>query len=111
MSNERLRENSEIRRAQVAAFTESGMCAKDWCAKNNVSESTLRYWKRKLREEGSATGAWVDLSSLANSNCTAIVPVGHGTVTIRVGAFVIEATRDSDILCLKGALSACASLC
>ena len=98
MSSVRLKENSELRRAQVAAFSDSDMTAKEWCAEYGMSPSTLHYWRRKLREEGASCSSWVDISELGgdrglDSSCTAIVPVGHGCVTVRVGPFSIEVTR------------------
>jgi len=112
MSSKRMPENNELRRAQVKAFEDSDMSAKEWCEENLMSVSTLHYWQKKLREERAQTKNWVEISSLVdNSACTAIVPIGHGSVTVSVGVFSIEVTRNTDAGCLRTALSVAASLC
>jgi hypothetical protein len=115
MSSERLSDNSELRRSQVAAFEESGLSQVEWCRRNGVSVTALRYWLRKLREEGLTSKSWVDIGSLAYLNtgdsCTSIIPVGCGSVTVRVGVFSVEVTGASDKESLRTALTVAASLC
>jgi transposase-like protein len=111
----RLSENEITRQRQVEEYESSQMSMKAWCANNGISVSTLRYWRCKLREERLQPGGWVEIGKLQkddpDSACTAIVPVASGNVAIRVGAFTIEACRDSDAEALKRALSVAASLC
>jgi hypothetical protein len=111
----RLAENEETRRRQVEEFTSSGMTMKQWCTNNGISQSTLRYWRRKFSDEGAYSGGWVEIGELRNSSlnssCTAIVPTSAGSVIIRIGSFIIETTRTSDADALRRALSVAASLC
>jgi len=112
MKSKKTQENNELRRAQVKAFEDSDMSAKDWCEENFLNVGTLRYWQRKLREERAETKSWVEIATLADTSaCTAIVPAGYGPVTVRIGAFSIEVTRSTDSECLRRALSVAASLC
>ena len=112
MGSKGLQKSAQVRRAQAAAFLESGLTARDWCAENGVGEGTLRYWLRKLREEGADRQGWVDIGALAGTGaCTAIVPSGRAPATVRVGPFSIEVTPDTDAGALRAALAAAASLC
>jgi hypothetical protein len=113
MSIESRKEINELRRAQVAEFEDSDVPAKQWCAENHISISTLHYWQRKLRQEKARTNNWVDISGLRqlDPDCTAIVPVSHGSVTIRIGPYSVEVTRSTDTECLRTVLSVTATLC
>lgn len=42
--------------ARIIELGESRMTQKDWCRSKNISESTLRYWIRKLKSELDAQG-------------------------------------------------------
>lgn len=111
----RFTENEIVRQRQVEEFESSQMTMKDWCANNGVPVSTLSYWRRKLRDERSQSGGWVEIGKLQkgdlDSACTAIVPAASASVTVRVGTFTIEAYRDSDIEALRKAMSVAVSLC
>jgi transposase-like protein len=111
----RLAENEVARRRQVEEFVSSGMTMKQWCANNGIKQSTLSYWRRKFNNEGTCQGTWVEIGELQNSDLSAAasasVPTTTDSVSIRVGAFIIEATRTSDAEALRTALIAAASLC
>jgi hypothetical protein len=112
-------ENEEARKAQVAAFLESDMTAKDWCAMSGMSLATLRYWRHKLTADGAQNDRWVDIAAIAGqgispsiaSGCTAITPLATSSATVCIGAFTIEVLRTTDAEALRKALAAAASLC
>ena len=108
--------NEEVRRTQVAEFSDSGMTAKAWCAQSGVSPSTLYYWKRKLAADNIQYSRWVDIAQvtgqdIAQSSSTAIIPMANGTASVRIGAFTIEVDRTTDTEALRKALAVAASLC
>jgi hypothetical protein len=114
MGSEHRKANESVRREQVDAFLSSGLTEQQWCAENGVSPSTLRYWKRKIREEDGACGTWVEVgAALATpTQSLAIIPVGHtGRITVRIGPFSIDVQTGSDPATLASVLSVAASLC
>ena len=36
---------------RIHAFQKSGLSRKDWCQQNEISQSTLGYWIRKIQSE------------------------------------------------------------
>lgn len=50
MTNRSQMENRQLWLARITDLAESGLSQREWCAKNNHSVSTLRYWIRKLRD-------------------------------------------------------------
>jgi hypothetical protein len=115
MRCERLVENEIMRRRQVEEFESSKMSMKDWCENNGISVATLRYWRQRLKNEGSHSGAWVEIGELGKDGavdpCAAMTSTGNGNVTISVGRFNIEVTENIDTEALRTALTVAASLC
>jgi hypothetical protein len=106
-------ENEAMRREQVASFLSSGLSEQQWCGENSVSISTLRYWKRKIREESGVGATWVELNASATtSQALAIISAPQGGhITVRIGAFSVEVGSGSDPTALVNVLSVLASLC
>jgi hypothetical protein len=46
----------------LAAYDQRTMTRQAFCAQAGVSPSTLGYWQKKLREEGSAPAGFVELA-------------------------------------------------
>lgn len=70
---------------RIHTFQESGLSRKDWCRQNEVSQSTLSYWIRKI--QGKATQAesrsdpvFAKLPSEQELRCGAVA--GNSPVTI-----------------------------
>ena len=40
---------------RIHAFQESGLSRKDWCQQNEIPQSTLNYWIRKIQSEAPET--------------------------------------------------------
>ena len=40
---------------RIHAFQESGLSRKDWCQQNEIPQSTLNYWIRKIQLEATET--------------------------------------------------------
>ena len=46
---------SDLWADRVHAFQESGLSRKDWCQQNEIPQSTLGYWIRKIQSEAPET--------------------------------------------------------
>ena len=46
---------SDLWADRVHAFQESGLSRKDWCQQNEIPQSTLGYWIRKIQSEDTET--------------------------------------------------------
>ena len=68
----------------------SGKTQKDWCRENEISESTLRYWKRKLRPAVTEQSAWVQLSEETRGKNAA------KDLTMSCNGIVLWITPDAD---------------
>lgn len=44
---------SDLWLERIQAFQKSGLSRKDWCQQNEIPQSTLGYWIRKIRSEAS----------------------------------------------------------
>jgi hypothetical protein len=104
--------NAQARKAQVAEFEASGMTAKAWCAQNNMSTATLRYWRRKLASFSDGV-KWVNIADVpfALSETTAIVSADTGAAVIHIGKATIEVFRHTDIEAVNKALVATLAQC
>lgn len=47
----------------LAAYEQRTVSRRAFCAQADVSPSTLDYWRRKLRDEGSATAGFIELAA------------------------------------------------
>lgn len=45
---------------RVLTFQESGLSRKEWCMQNEIPQSTLSYWIRKLQSESTETACGFD---------------------------------------------------
>lgn len=45
---------------RVLTFQESGLSRKEWCMQNQIPQSTLSYWIRKLQSEATETACAFD---------------------------------------------------
>lgn len=45
---------------RVLTFQESGLSRKEWCMQNQIPQSTLSYWIRKLQSEATKTACAFD---------------------------------------------------
>lgn len=50
-TNDAVNSKAELWTERIHAFQKSGLSQKDWCQQNEVPQSTLSYWIRKLRLE------------------------------------------------------------
>jgi transposase-like protein len=46
----------------LAAYDQRTVTRREFCAQAGVSPSTLDYWRRKLRDEGSARAGFIELA-------------------------------------------------
>lgn len=53
MTHEERFNNKQIWTLRVHEFQASGLTQQEWCSREGINCSTLRYWLRKLREESS----------------------------------------------------------
>ena len=70
---------------RIHTFQESGLSRKDWCQQNEVPQSTLSYWIRKIQgkatqTESSSDPVFAKLPSEQELRCDAVA--GHSPVTI-----------------------------
>ena len=54
-TNKNVASKAELWADRIHAFQESGLSRKDWCQKNEIPQSTLGYWIRKIRSEDTET--------------------------------------------------------
>lgn len=48
-TNEHAALKADLWAERIRAFQESGLSRKDWCQQNEIPQSTLSYWIRKIR--------------------------------------------------------------
>lgn len=70
---------------RIHTFQESGLSRKDWCQQNEVPQSTLSYWIRKIQgkamqTESSSDPVFAKLPSEQELRCDAVA--GNSPVTI-----------------------------
>ena len=51
---------SDLWADRVHAFQESGLSRKDWCQQNEIPQSTLSYWIRKIRAADTGTECFAE---------------------------------------------------
>ena len=54
-TNENTTSKAALWTDRIHAFQESGLSRKDWCQQNEIPQSTLNYWIRKIRPEDTET--------------------------------------------------------
>lgn len=50
-TNENVTSKAALWTDRIHAFLESGLSRKDWCQQNEIPQSTLSYWIRKIQSE------------------------------------------------------------
>lgn len=82
--------SSEIWRERIANYRSSNLKAKEWCNKNNLSLSTLRYWIHKFNKE---TATSDDFSSGFVPVTSSGIMIHPSTpIVIRIGKISIDVT-------------------
>lgn len=89
--------------ARIIELGESRMTQKDWCRSKNISESTLRYWRRKFTSEVEDEPAvdWlkVDVTEetrIANLRMPEPVNSSGSAINIKFGDFTVELQNGCD---------------
>ena len=54
-TNENAASKAALWADRIQAFQESGLSRKDWCQQNEIPQSTLNYWIRKIQLEAPET--------------------------------------------------------
>ncbi len=54
-TNENTTSKAALWTDRIHVFQESGLSRKDWCQQNEIPQSTLNYWIRKIRPEDTET--------------------------------------------------------
>lgn len=68
----------------------SGMTQKAWCKQNNIAESTLRYWIRKLGHGDSVQQTWLQLPRKNSAG----IQNGEITITCPGAEIIISSEAD-----------------
>ena len=88
MSNKEL---FKIKKKQVEDYRASSLTAKEWCEKNGMKLSNLRYWVTKLNRMNQAptkpANGFVEFR---------LPPVKANPIIIKCGTFIIEVDSGSD---------------
>jgi len=69
----------EIWKERVADYRSSNLKAQEWCDKNNLSITTLRYWVHKFNKE----------AIVSNNTANEFVPVTTPSIMINTSAPVV----------------------
>lgn len=78
-------------RNRLDQLTASGMTQKAWCQENNVAESTLRYWIRKLQPAAETDkSSWIQIPE-NEASCRQ-----KGDLTVICSGIEINITADAD---------------
>ena len=59
-TNENTTPKEELWKDRIRAFRESGLSRKDWCQQNEIPQSTLSYWIRKIRAADTGTECFAE---------------------------------------------------
>ena len=59
-TNEHAALKADLWAERIRAFQESGLSRKDWCQQNEIPQSTLRYWIRKIRAADTGTECFAE---------------------------------------------------
>ena len=88
-------DRDELWQNRLQELTASAMTQKEWCQKNNIPESTLRYWIRKLRPTGRVEKAadpegWIHMPQRIGPEST------EGELILSSGGVQLILSRDAD---------------
>lgn len=89
MSNQSL-SKEELWKLRIKDYRNSGLIAAEWCSRNQLSLTQLRYWihqmnKKQSRNEGDSKPIFAELPALTSPSFLSAAPV-----TIHMGAIRIE---------------------
>ena len=59
-TNETITSKTTLWADRIQAFQESGLSRKDWCQQNEIPQSTLGYWIRKIQSGTTGTESFSD---------------------------------------------------
>ena len=59
-TNDHVNSKSVLWAERIHSFQESGLSRKEWCMQNQIPQSTLSYWIRKLQSEATETACAFD---------------------------------------------------
>lgn len=59
-TNEHAALKADLWAERIRAFQESGLSRKDWCQQNEIPQSTLSYWIRKIRAADTGTECFAE---------------------------------------------------
>ena len=59
-TNENTNPKEELGKDWIRVFRESGLSRKDWCQQNEIPQSTLGYWIRKIQSGTTGTESFSD---------------------------------------------------
>lgn len=111
MSRKSNEEQKQIWLSRLNELTESGLTQQEWCNRNQVAISTLRYWIRKIRveEEIKANPSFlrVNVASQENTSKAMLVsePSIAQTINIKYGEFTVELPYGCGLEEIYGVLS------
>ena len=82
--------NSEIWREHIANYRSTHLQAKEWCNKNNLSITKLRYWIHKFNKETATCSDFADGFVPVTQSGIMIHP--SAPIVIRIGKISIDVT-------------------
>ena len=89
-------DRNELWQNRLQELAASDMTQKEWCRKNNIPESTLRYWIRKLRpaetsdEKAADPKGWIQMPKRIGPGNT------DGELMLSSGGVRLILSRDAD---------------
>lgn len=101
--------NEQIWKLRIQEYQASGLTQLQWCDKEDIKVSALRYWLRKLREEDSreSTPDWLKVCVSNNNEAPALTvpdkrmpqcrPVPSSNVCIHANDISIEVPIDAPL--------------
>lgn len=90
------KEQKQVWLSRINDLVESGLTQQEWCNRNQIAISTLRYWIRKLRveEENSNKPSFLKVSVAGPDNTSKSMSVNEAsisqTINIKHGEFTVE---------------------
>jgi transposase-like protein len=89
--------------ARIADYTRSGLTAREWCARQGITESQLKYWLRQVRKSEQKV-EWASVRVVEDE-------APDRGVSVHLGAARIEVRPGFDATLLGEVLRVVASTC
>lgn len=89
-------EQRQLWLCRINDLVDSGLTQLEWCRRNEISASTLRYWIRKLKEPETDENAprWLKVNVSTDNHIAQLklpeIPVPTENVKIKYGDFTVE---------------------